>query len=123
MSFLSTSEDENEITEFEWEKMWKDFKEDAKHVLSQLRASVSMRIDMTFDAKDWEELRPIIQGQPRLEMVINDSGPRTGWTRNPTPLFQELIRAVAEINQVDFNERLAELELLNKKAEDILAIP
>jgi hypothetical protein len=122
MSFLNTSDDEIEITEFEWRKLWTNFKEDAEIVLKHLRALVDMRIDMTFDAEDWEALKPIVQAQPKLEMIIRDSGPETGWVRNPLPLFQELIKAVAEFNHVDFNERQKELEQLNMKAEVILIV-
>jgi hypothetical protein len=122
MSYLSTTDDESEITELEWRKLRTNFKTDAEAVLKCLRALVDMRIDMTFDAEDWEALKPIIQSQPKLEMLIRDSGPETGWIRNPLPLFQELIRAVAEINQVDFNERQKELEQLKMKAEVILIV-
>jgi hypothetical protein len=55
-------------------------------------------------------------------MLIRDSGPETGWVRNPLPLFQESIQAVAEFNQVDFNERQKELEQLKLKAEVILIL-
>jgi hypothetical protein len=122
MSFLNTSDDEIEITEFEWMKLWTNFKADAEIVLKHLRALVDMRIDMTFDAEDWEALKPIVQTQPKLEMLIRDSGPETGWIRNPLPLFQELIQAVAEFNQVDFNERQEELKQLKMKAEVILIV-
>jgi hypothetical protein len=61
MSFLNTSDDESEIIEFEWRKLWTNFKTDAETVLKCLRALVDMRIDMTFDAEDWETLKPIIQ--------------------------------------------------------------
>jgi hypothetical protein len=122
MSFLNTSDDENEITEFEWKNLWTNFKKDAEIVLKCLRALVDMRIDMTFDAEDWDVLKPTIQTQPKLEMLIRDSGPETGWVRNALPLFQELIKAVAEINQVDFNERQTELDQLKMKAEVILTV-
>jgi hypothetical protein len=122
MSFLNTSDDEIEITEDEWRKLWTNFKLEAETVLNCLRALVNIRIDMTFDAEDWEMLKPIIQSQPKLEMLIRDSGPETGWIQNPLPLFQELIQAVAEMNQVDFNARLEELKQLKMKAEVILIV-
>jgi Holliday junction DNA helicase RuvA len=57
-----------------------------------------------------------------LETLIRESGPETGWVRNPLPLFQELINAVTEINQVDFNERQTELKQLKMRAEVILIV-
>jgi hypothetical protein len=122
MSFLSTSDDEIEITEDEWRKLWTNFKKEAEATLNCLRALVNIRIDMTFEAEDWETLSPIIRSQPKLEMLIRDSGAETGWTQNPLPLFQELIRAVGKINQVDFNARLEELKQLKMKAEVILIV-
>jgi hypothetical protein len=122
LSFLNTSDDEIEITEDEWRKLWTNFKLEAETVLNCLRTLVNIRIDMAFDAEGWELLKPIIQFQPKLEMLIRDSGPETGWIQNPLPLFQELIQAVAEMNQVDFNARLEELKQLKMQAEVILIV-
>jgi hypothetical protein len=99
-----------------------NFKTEAETVLSCLRALVNIRIDMTFDAEDWEMLSPIIRSQPKLEMLIRDSGAETGWTQNPLPLFQDLIQAVGKINQEDFIARLEELKQLKMKAEVILIV-
>jgi hypothetical protein len=57
-----------------------------------------------------------------LEKLIRDSGPDYGWTRNPAPLFQELIKAIAESNDREIQERLEEVDLLRLKAEDIWTI-
>jgi hypothetical protein len=56
-------------------------------------------------------------------MIMNESGPKTGGTRNPTPFFETLIKAVAESNVAELIEMLEELDSLRKKAEDILAVP
>jgi hypothetical protein len=123
VAYLQSTESESEITEYEWTKMWENFKKDAKLILGELRTLMSKQIDLLLDIKEWDALTPIIQGQPRLEAIINESGPRTGWTRNPTPFFEALIKAMAEFNHTEFNEMLEEVHRLKKKAEDILAVP
>jgi hypothetical protein len=114
---------ENEITEDQWQSMRENFKMDAKLALGDLRAIVNRHIDQTFEMKEWDALAPIVRQQPELERIINASGPRTGWTRNPTPLFETLIKTVAELNTTEFNEMLEELDNLRKRAEEILAVP
>jgi hypothetical protein len=111
-----------EITDYEWIIMWERFKKDANQVLGDLRILVNHRIDQQFEIKEWDALCSVIQSQPRLEKMINDSGPENGWTRYPTPLFQELIKAIAESSDPEIRERLEELDLLRQKAEDIWAV-
>jgi hypothetical protein len=111
-----------EITDYEWEIMWENFRRDANLILGELRRMVSLRFDEMFGIKEWDAFCPIIQYQPRLEKTIRDSGPETGWVRNPVPLFQELIKAVAGTTDPEIREILGKLELLKQKAEDIWTV-
>jgi hypothetical protein len=91
-------------------------------VLGDLRVSVNHRIDQELRIRNWDALAPIVQHQPELERIIEKSGPETGWTRNPIPLFETLIKAAAELNEAEFQEKLEELDNLRKKAEDIMTV-
>jgi hypothetical protein len=115
-------ESKPEITDFEWVIMWERFKKDADQVLGDLRLMINFRMDQQFETQDWDAISGIVMSQPRLEKLIRDSGPEHGWTRYPTPLFQDLIKAVAESSDPEIRERLEELDLLRQKAEDIWAV-
>jgi hypothetical protein len=112
----------SEITDHQWRKMWENFKTDAKSVLGVLRTVVSRQFDLQFETKEWDALCPIVRYQPNLERITEASGPETGWIRNPTPLFETLIKAVAESNIAELIEMLEELDLLRKKADDIWTV-
>jgi hypothetical protein len=119
---LPPSKVKQEITDYEWVIMWERFKQDADQVLGDLRLMVSFRMDQQFETQDWDAISGIVISQPRLEKLIRDSGPEYGWMRNPAPLFQELITAIAESNDLEIRERLEELNLLRQKAEDIWTV-
>jgi hypothetical protein len=102
--------------------MWENFKNDARQVLGDLRVVTNRRIDQEFRVQTWETVGKIVQCQPELEKIIRNSGPETGWTRNPLPLFDTLIKATAELNEADFSERPEELDNLRRKTEDILTV-
>jgi hypothetical protein len=107
----------SEITGYQWQKMWENFKTDARAAMRDLRAIVNRHIDQTFEMREWDALAPIVRRQPELERIIDASGPRTGWTRNQIPFFEALIKAVANPNLTELDEMLEELDNLRKKAE------
>jgi hypothetical protein len=111
-----------EITDHGWVIMWERFKKDADQILSDLRILGNLWMDRPFEFSMWSTLNGILQFQSELEKLITESGPDNGCTRYPTPLFQGLIRAVAESSDPEIRERLEELDLLRQKAEEIWTV-
>jgi hypothetical protein len=115
-------ENEREISPSQWETMWREFKLSARQVLGDLRAAVNHQFDQEYQARCWGAFATIVKVQPELERTIAKSGVETGWVGNPIPLFEGLIKAVVEVEEVEFQGIPEELENLKGKEEDILAV-
>jgi hypothetical protein len=102
--------------------MWESFKSDARQVLGDLRIAVNPKLDQEHQSRCWGTFATIVKAQLELERIITNSGKETGWTQNPIPSLERLIKATAEIDELEFESMSEELENLKRKAEDILVV-
>jgi hypothetical protein len=113
---------EEELTDLQWKEMWKNFKIQAHLVLGDLRTAMNHKFDTEYQERCWGAIYTVVREQQILEKIILSPGENTGWTRDPIPVMERLIRAVVEIDESEFQAIPDQMEGLKAKAEGIMSV-
>jgi hypothetical protein len=115
-------ENEDDIWQSQWNTLWKELKASAAHILGNLRVAANRKFDQEYQARCRGAFATIVKAQPELEKIIAKSGEETGWVANPIPSVERLIKAVVELDELEFEGIPEQLEHLKRMAEDIMTL-